>query len=206
MVFRLFSFVAILPSAVAQQGSARPLTIEEAVQRALDRYPSVKVSSAAVNAAAAGIRIARTAYLPKLDATAGINRATRNNVFGLLFPSQIIAPISGPVLGTNDLDTAWGVLNPRNELSPGMFPEVSWPADSNGESLVVPNTAVVTTTERTFVIRVRNRRAEWVNVRKGAAAGDSVEVMGSLAPGDMVVRRATDELREGTLLPAATAR
>ena len=92
------------------------------------------------------------------------------------------------------------VANPRNELSPGMFPEVSWPADGNGESLVVPATAVVTTTERTFVIRVRNGRAEWVNVRKGAAAGDMVEVLGPLAPGDTVVRRATDELREGTPL------
>ncbi|HYZ86811.1 MAG TPA: TolC family protein [Bryobacteraceae bacterium] len=82
--------------------------MEEAVQRAIDTYPSVKVSSAAVNAAAAGIRIARTAYLPRLDATAGINRSTRNNTLGLLLPSQIIAPISGPVLGTNDLASAWG--------------------------------------------------------------------------------------------------
>src|SRR5262245_55811465 len=101
-------FVAVTSSTVlAQQTTNRAMTIEEAVQRALVHYPSVKVSSAAVNAAAAGIRIARTAYLPRLDAIAGINRATRNNVFGLLFPSQIIAPISGPVLGTNDLDSAW---------------------------------------------------------------------------------------------------
>jgi outer membrane protein TolC len=52
--------------------------------------------------------LARTAYLPKLDAVAGINRATRNNVLGLLLPSQILAPISGPVLGTNSLGSAWG--------------------------------------------------------------------------------------------------
>jgi outer membrane protein TolC len=46
--------------------------------------------------------------LPELNAVGGINRATRNNTFGLLLPSQIIAPISGPVLGTNGLGNAWG--------------------------------------------------------------------------------------------------
>ncbi|HYZ86813.1 MAG TPA: efflux RND transporter periplasmic adaptor subunit [Bryobacteraceae bacterium] len=97
------------------------------------------------------------------------------------------------------------VANPRNELSPGMYPEVSWPAAGSGESLLVPATAVVTTTERTFVIRVHNGRAEWVNVRKGQAAGDLVEVLGPLTPGDMVVRRATDELRDGTKVQVRTA-
>jgi hypothetical protein len=59
---------------------------------------------------------------------------------------------------------------------------------------------VVTTTERIFVIRNRDSRAEWVDVRKGAAEGDLVEVLGDLKPGDMVVRRANDEIREGTAL------
>ena len=36
------------------------------------------------------------------------NRATRNNVFGLLLPQNVIPSISGPVLGTNNFGTAWG--------------------------------------------------------------------------------------------------
>ena len=67
-------------------------------------------------------------------------------------------------------------------------------------SLFVPKTSVVTTTERTFVIRDHNGRAEWVDVRKGAAEGDLVEVLGDLKAGDMVVRRATDEIRDGSPL------
>jgi hypothetical protein len=59
---------------------------------------------------------------------------------------------------------------------------------------------VVTTTERTFVVRNQNGRAQWVDVRKGAAEGDLVEVLGDLKSGDLVVRRATDELREGAPL------
>jgi hypothetical protein len=78
-----------------------------------------------------------------------------------------------------------------------MFSTVKWPVRRARASLLVPKSSVVTTTERTFVIRNQNGHAEWVDVRKGVTDGDSVEVMGNLKPGDMVVRRATDEIREG---------
>jgi hypothetical protein len=81
-----------------------------------------------------------------------------------------------------------------------MYPEVSWPSRGASQSLLVPPTAIVTTTERTFVIRVKDGRAEWVDVRRGSPAGDLVAVLGTLTPDDMVVRRATDEIRDGTRL------
>ena len=92
------------------------------------------------------------------------------------------------------------VVNRDGSLSPGMYPTVKWPAGSGRATLLVPKTSVVTTTERTFVIRNRNGRAEWVDVKKGAADGDLTEVQGNVHPGDKVVRRATDELRDGSPL------
>jgi membrane fusion protein, multidrug efflux system len=92
------------------------------------------------------------------------------------------------------------VLNPDGGLSPGMYPSVTWPVRQSRPSLLVPKTSVVTTTERTFVVREQNGRAEWVTVAKDAADGDLVEVSGNLRAGDRVVRRATDEIREGTPL------
>ena len=89
------------------------------------------------------------------------------------------------------------VFNRDGSLSPGMYPSVKWPVRHARPSLFVPKTSIVTTTERTFVVRNQNGRAEWVNVTKGAADGDLIEVSGNLKPGDMVVRRATDEIREG---------
>src|ERR1039458_5308647 len=94
------------------------------------------------------------------------------------------------------------VLNHDGSLSPGMYPSVKWPVRRSRPSLLVPKTAVVTTAERTFVIREHNGKAEWVDVKKGAADGDLIEVMGNLEAGDMVVRRATDEIRDGAPLPA----
>ena len=84
------------------------LTIAQAVEAALRNYPAVQVSQEQINAAAAGIQLARTAYLPRVDMLAQENRATRNNVFGLLMPQGVIPSMSGPVLGTNNLGTAWG--------------------------------------------------------------------------------------------------
>jgi membrane fusion protein, multidrug efflux system len=68
--------------------------------------------------------------------------------------------------------------------------------------LFVPKTSVVTTTERTFVIREHDGKAQWVDVRKGAADDDLVEVSGNLQAGDRVVRRASDEIRDGATLKA----
>src|SRR5437870_4545622 len=84
------------------------LTIAQAVESALRNYPLVSVSQEQVNAAAAGIDLARTAYLPRVDSLAQVNRATRNNTFGLLFPQSVVPAISGPVLGTNNFGTVWG--------------------------------------------------------------------------------------------------
>jgi len=90
------------------------------------------------------------------------------------------------------------VANHDGSLAPGMYPMVKWPVRRPGAALFVPKSSVVSTTERTFVIRDQDGRAQWVDVKRGAPDGDLVEVMGDLKVGDKVVRRATDELREGS--------
>jgi len=84
------------------------LTLGQAVEESLKNYPSIRISQEQMNAAAAAIRLARTAYLPRVDALAQFNRATRNNVFGLLLPQSTIPSMSGPVIGSNNFGTVWG--------------------------------------------------------------------------------------------------
>src|SRR5216117_1228272 len=93
----------------AQAAPPGPLSVNDAIQLALKNYPAIKESHARADAAEAGIGLARTAYLPRLDMVWQENRATTNNVFGFLFPQSILPPISGPVLGTRSLgDSVWG--------------------------------------------------------------------------------------------------
>jgi membrane fusion protein (multidrug efflux system) len=101
---------------------------------------------------------------------------------------------------TRTMPVELDVFNRDSTLAPGMYPSVKWPVHRARPSLYVPKTSVVTTTERTFVIRDRNGRAEWVDVQKGAAEGDLIEVRGNLQAGDQVVRRGTDEIRDGSTI------
>ncbi len=101
---------------------------------------------------------------------------------------------------TRTMPVELDVLNMDGSLAPGMYPTVKWPIRRTQPALFVPKTSIVTTTERTFVVRNQNGQAHWVDVRKMATDGDLVEVLGDLKAGDLIVRRATDELREGTRL------
>lgn len=119
---------------------------------------------------------------------------------GQTFAGNVARPAYSMDPKTRTMSVEIDVPNPRNQLAPGMYPEVNWPVRRGRSALFVPVTSVVTTTERTFVIRANNGRAEWLDVKKGTTAGDLVEVLGPLNPGDRVVRRATDEIRQGAPL------
>jgi outer membrane protein TolC len=84
------------------------LTLEEAVDFALKNYPAVRAALERVKAAQGGVGLARTSYLPRADMVWQTNRATDNNITGLLLPQSIIAPISGPVPAATSMGSAWG--------------------------------------------------------------------------------------------------
>lgn len=107
---------------------------------------------------------------------------------------------------TRSMPVELDVKNPDLRLGAGMYPEVQWPVKRPQPSLLVPPTSIVTTTERTFVIRVDNGVAQWVNVGRGARVGDLIEVFGPLKDGDTIVRRATDEIRDGSKVTAQPPR
>lgn len=85
-----------------------PLTLNETIDYAIKIYPSINAAQSMVSAAKAGISLAKTAYLPKGDAIYQTNRATRNNITGLLFPQNVIPNISGPVIANPNFGSAWG--------------------------------------------------------------------------------------------------
>jgi RND family efflux transporter MFP subunit len=99
---------------------------------------------------------------------------------------------------TRSMPVEMDVMNKDHRLAAGMFPEVRWPVRGSTPTLFVPTTAVVTTTEDVFVLRVTEELVDWVPVRKGSKSGSMVEVFGALQPGDLVVLRGTDEIRPGT--------
>ncbi len=89
------------------------------------------------------------------------------------------------------------VYNKEKLLLPHMSAEVDVPLPSSDSTIVLPKTAVVTSTEKVFVIKVVDHHAKWVDVKKGFQAKDRVEVYGDLQAGDKVITNATDEIRDG---------
>ncbi len=89
------------------------------------------------------------------------------------------------------------VLNRDGRLAPGSFATVMWPLDRGYPTLFVPATAVTNDQQHTFVIRVRNDKAEWVTVQTGQTVQGEVEVFGDLAAGDQMVKTASDAIHAG---------
>lgn len=104
--------VAFLISAASADAQSQPppfpLTLQQAIQHALDNYPAIHASMARLSAQEAGVELARTAYLPRLDYGLQLNRATRNNLAGLLLPGTPVPSISGPVSESTSFSGLWG--------------------------------------------------------------------------------------------------
>jgi len=100
-------------------------------------------------------------------------------------------------VATRTMAVELDVNNADGQLAPGTFCQVSWPVHRTAPSLLVPHDSVASTTGRTFVIRVRSGRTEWIDVKTGLTSGPLVEVFGDLKPGDEIATRGTDELKAG---------
>lgn len=92
------------------------------------------------------------------------------------------------------------VLNKDGKLKPGMYAEVDIPMLSGAKSLLVPNNSIIRSTEREYVIKVVNGKANLVNIKEGLAGSDSTEVFGNLKAADKIVLHGNDEVKEGTPL------
>jgi len=108
----LLVVAAAAPLARAQTPGQAPapqtLTLDQAMQYALEHYPAVVAALEQVNAAGANVDVARASYLPRLDGLWQSNRATANSIFGQLLPQSVIPAMSGPVLPSASSGSVWG--------------------------------------------------------------------------------------------------
>jgi outer membrane protein TolC len=102
--------VALARAANAQAPGQAPqsFTLDQALQYAVEHYPSVRAALEQVNASQASVGVATSAYLPRFEALWQTNRATTNNIFGQLLPQSVIPSLSGPVLPSTSMEGVWG--------------------------------------------------------------------------------------------------
>jgi RND family efflux transporter MFP subunit len=134
---------------------------------------------------------------------AGVTRGTSLTFSVPAYPGQKLSATIARVADSVDVKTRTmavelDVQNRDGRLAAGTFCQVDWPVRRSSPSLFVPSASVASTTDRTFVIRIRNGKTEWVDVKTGLTSGPLIEVFGDLHAGDNVAARGTDELRPGT--------
>src|SRR5215468_8240690 len=106
-------FIALLAISVGSSaqgtdaGNSNSMTLEQVIETANANYPAIMVAQAQQKSAQGSIAVARTAYLPRTDVLWQTNRATANNVFGLLLPQTTIPSVTGSVLTPDSTRSAW---------------------------------------------------------------------------------------------------
>lgn len=90
------------------QPPAQTFTLGQALQYALEHYPTVRAALEQVTVASAHVDVAKGGYLPRLEGVWQTNRATANNIFGQLLPQSVIPAMSGPVLPSATAGSVWG--------------------------------------------------------------------------------------------------
>jgi membrane fusion protein, multidrug efflux system len=90
------------------------------------------------------------------------------------------------------------VDNSRHLLKAGVFAYTRIEIDRNGPSFVIPPSAIATTQERKFVIKVTDGKANWIDVRQGITTDRGVEIFGNLKAGDTLFVKSTDERKPGS--------
>jgi outer membrane protein TolC len=88
--------------------SSQGLTLQDAVQRALTSYPTVRIALERVLAARAGVGLTRTQNLPQANLLWQTNRNTDNNITGLMLPQGVVPSLSGIVLPNTSGSSVWG--------------------------------------------------------------------------------------------------
>jgi len=89
------------------------------------------------------------------------------------------------------------VQNKDGQLKPGMYAEVRIPMLSGAKSLLVPNNAIIRSTEHEYVVKDSGGKASLVNIKEGLVSNDFTEVFGDLKTNDKVVVHASDEIKQG---------
>jgi membrane fusion protein (multidrug efflux system) len=90
------------------------------------------------------------------------------------------------------------VLNNDKRLLPGMIAEVAVPLSRGKDSFIVPKSAVLNSSQGTFLIKVQDQKAVWVPVKAGATADNKTEIFGDVREGDVFIKTVTEEIRDNS--------
>lgn len=94
------------------------------------------------------------------------------------------------------------VNNTSSLLKPGMFAEITLASDGTEDALAVPTSAILVSTERQYVVRIKSGITEYVEIKPGQQSDSMTEVFGNLHAGDSLVTNPRNNLKSGIKIVA----
>jgi membrane fusion protein (multidrug efflux system) len=88
------------------------------------------------------------------------------------------------------------VLNSDKILMPGMYAEILLPLKGHPNACIVPQSAVITSTEKKYVIKVQNHKALLIDVTTGNEDKGVIEIFGDVKAGDSIIAKANEEIKQ----------
>jgi len=115
-------------------------------------------------------------------------------------PNQVSEALFVRKAGSIDASTrteVWEfeVKNEHNSIKPGALANVMLSIYRDQDSFIVPFSAVVTTLEKKFVIKVSGDSTKWVDILQGLNLSDRTEIFGKVNEGDTLVTKGNEELK-----------
>jgi outer membrane protein TolC len=155
-----------LSGAQTDNASPKVLTLEDALNYALQHYPAVRASMEQVSAARAGVTLARTQYLPQLSGMYQDSRATQNQVPGIWLPTPMNPAVEGPI-GPSSGQSFWGSQGlaffswePLDfGLRPSIVGEAKSAQDKSNADLAVTKLQVATAVGNYFLTALATQQA-----------------------------------------------
>jgi len=114
------------------------------------------------------------------------------------FPAKVTRLAGALDVRLRSQRTEMDVLNTDRKLLPGMIAEVSIPLMGQANTFAVPRSAVLNSTQGTFVIKVVDKKAVWVPVKTGSSSTEKTEIFGDVKEGDVLVKVANEEIRDNS--------
>ena len=122
-------------------------------------------------------------------------------VAGKKFAGKVVRTAGAIDPVSRTLLTEVHVPNPANELIPGEFGEVTFHLRSPKPTLIIPSSALLFRAQGTQAALVQGEdKVHIQDIQLGRDLGNSMEVVGGLKPGDLVIANPSDAILEGALV------
>jgi len=89
------------------------------------------------------------------------------------------------------------VTNTDKVLMPGMYAEILLTLKGHQNACVVPQSAVITSTEKKYVIKVEDHKAQLIDINTGNEDKGMIEIFGNITAFDSIVAKANEDIKQG---------